>query len=124
MAVRDDRGSVKGWRPVGGSIEFGERAADALRREFMEELGEEIGRLRQLCVLENLYVHCGEPGHEIMFVFNATFASRAAYQREKYDFVDGGIRNEVTWVNSAEFLEGSQQLLPAALIGHLETVSD
>jgi hypothetical protein len=27
MAVRDDDGTLKGWRPLGGAIEFGERAA-------------------------------------------------------------------------------------------------
>jgi ADP-ribose pyrophosphatase YjhB (NUDIX family) len=36
MAVRNDDGHVSGWRPLGGSIEFGERAADALEREFAE----------------------------------------------------------------------------------------
>jgi ADP-ribose pyrophosphatase YjhB (NUDIX family) len=119
MAARDDRGSIKGWRPVGGTIEFSESATDALRREFVEELGEEICNLQPVCVLENLYTHHGEAGHEIVFVFDATFVNAAAYQREGYEFVDGGIRNEVKWVDSADFLEGSQQLFPAALIQHL-----
>ena len=39
MVVRSDDGAIKGYRPLGGSIEFGERAADALKREFTEELG-------------------------------------------------------------------------------------
>ena len=121
MAVRDDRGSVVGWRPVGGTIEFGEPAADALRREFREELGEDICDLQTLCVLENLYTHNGAAGHEIVFVFSATFVNTAAYRRETYEFVDGKIRNEVKWVDNAEFLEGSQELFPAALIQHLRS---
>jgi ADP-ribose pyrophosphatase YjhB (NUDIX family) len=119
MAVRDDRGWVVGWRPVGGTIEFGERAADALRREFREELGEDICDVQTLCVLENLYTRNGAAGHEIVFVFSATFVNAAAYRRETYEFVDGKIRNEVKWVDSAEFVAGSQNLLPAALIQHL-----
>jgi len=119
MAVRDDRGSVVGWRPVGGTIEFGEPAADALRREFWEELGEDICDLQILCVLENLYTHNGAPGHEIVFVFSATFVDTAAYRREMYEFVDGTIRNEVKWVDTSEFLDGSQELFPGELIQHL-----
>jgi len=42
VAVCDDAGAIKGWRPLGGTIELGERAAEALRREFVEELGEAI----------------------------------------------------------------------------------
>lgn len=34
------------YRPPGGTIEFGERAADAVRREFREELGAELDELR------------------------------------------------------------------------------
>jgi len=99
-----------GWRPVGGTIEFGERAADALSREFREELGEDICDLQALCVLENLYTHNGAGGHEIVFVFSANFVKTRAYRRESYEFVDGKIRNEVKWVDDAEFLEGSQEL--------------
>jgi 8-oxo-dGTP pyrophosphatase MutT (NUDIX family) len=120
MAVRDDRGSVVGWRPVDGTIEFGEPAADALRREFREELGEDIRDLHTLCVLENLYTHNGAAGHEIVFVFSATFADAAAYRRETYQFVDGSIRNQVKWLDTAGFLEGSQTLFPSGLIEYLK----
>jgi ADP-ribose pyrophosphatase YjhB (NUDIX family) len=119
-AVRDDRGSVVGWRPVGGTIEFGEPAADALRREFREELGEEICDLQSLCVLENVYTQNGAPGHEIVFVFRASFADAAAYRRETYEFADGVIRNEVRWLDTSEFLNGSRELFPGGLIRHLQ----
>ena len=39
VAVRDDAGAIKGWRPLGGAIEFGERANEALNREIEEEVG-------------------------------------------------------------------------------------
>ena len=89
MTVTEDDGRLKGWRPVGGSIEFGERAADALKREFAEELNQEIRDQRLLCVLENLYSHNDSPGHEIVFVFEAEFADAEAYKGEHYNFVDG-----------------------------------
>jgi 8-oxo-dGTP pyrophosphatase MutT (NUDIX family) len=37
--VRDDAGRIKGVRPLGGEIEFGESWQAALVRKFHEELG-------------------------------------------------------------------------------------
>lgn len=51
MAVEDDAGITRGWRPLGGTIEFGERAADALRREMVEEIGQAIAEPTLLAVL-------------------------------------------------------------------------
>lgn len=64
------------YRPFGGEIEFGERAEAAVAREIAEEIGESIDGLRLLGVLENHFVYDGEPGHEIVFVFNADFTDR------------------------------------------------
>lgn len=56
-------------RAIGGGIEFGERAEEALRREFREELGVELSSVELLAVTENLFQLAGEPGHEIVHVF-------------------------------------------------------
>jgi 8-oxo-dGTP pyrophosphatase MutT (NUDIX family) len=56
VAMCDDAGAIKGWRPPSGTIE---RAAEALRREFTEELGREITEPRLITVIENLYEHHG-----------------------------------------------------------------
>jgi ADP-ribose pyrophosphatase YjhB (NUDIX family) len=119
MAVRDDAGDIKGWRPLGGSIEFGERAAEALKREFVEELGAVIAEPTLLTVIENLYSHHDATGHEIVFVFEAAFAVDAAYGVEHSAFDDGGVRIDVAWVPLAEFMSGQAKLFPAGLLDHL-----
>lgn len=119
MAVRSDDGAIKGYRPLGGSIEFGERAADALKREFIEELGLAIAEPALLTVLENLYTHHGATGHEIVFVFEAAFADESACRREGFSYEDGGVRNEVGWVALARFRADEAELFPTGLLDHL-----
>jgi 8-oxo-dGTP pyrophosphatase MutT (NUDIX family) len=116
MAVRNDDGGIKGWRPIGGTIEFGERAAEALRREFVEELGEPIGEPKLLSVIENLYSHYGAVGHEIIFVFETAFANEEAYRRGAFVFTDGGMSVDVSWVGIEHFQTGRAQLFPTGLL--------
>ena len=77
VEVRDDSGRIKGVRPLGGEIEFGERWDDALRREFREEIGVEISVSGPPIVMENLYMHHGSKGHEIVFVADVAFSDGA-----------------------------------------------
>ena len=118
--VHDDAGGVLGWRPLGGGIEFGERAEDALRREFMEEAGLAIAEPTLLTVVENIYEHYGVRGHEVAFVFETAFAEAKAYEREVFGFQDGdGIACEGRWVDIGCFRGGAQRLFPAGLIDRL-----
>jgi ADP-ribose pyrophosphatase YjhB (NUDIX family) len=119
MAVRADSGNIKGWRPLGGTIEFGERAADTLKREFLEELGVAIEEPKLLTVLENLYTHHDAVGHEIVLVFDARLADAEAYRTDSFTFEDGGVRNEVRWVALALFRAGRETLFPAGLLHQL-----
>ena len=57
------------YRPLGGGIDFGERAVDALHRELREELGVAVEVVAQLGVSENIFTLDGEPGHQLMFEF-------------------------------------------------------
>ncbi len=54
------------YRLLGGTIEFGELGADAVVREFREELGVEMTVRHYLGTLENLFTFEGEPGHELV----------------------------------------------------------
>jgi len=117
MRVTDDAGALKGWRPLGGSIKFGERAEDTLKREFQEELGQAITEPRLLCVLENLYEHAGHRGHEIVFVYEAAFVDHGAYATDRFTFVDGGPVH-AEWIERSAF-DGEALLFPEGLATRL-----
>ena len=116
MAVKDDAGSIKGWRPLGGAIEFGESAEEALAREFLEK---PIRRIKQLCVLENLYSHEGTRGHEIVFAFEAELVDSDFDSKAGFSFCDGGVSNDVAWRPVRGFVDGVDRLFPEKLIDYL-----
>ena len=118
-AVEDDAGVTRGWRPLGGTIEFGERAADALRREMVEEIGQAIAEPTPLAVLESFYEHHGAAGHEIVFVFEATFEDADAYRRERFEFAEGEVMCRAEWIDLARFRSGDLNLFPRELLDRL-----
>jgi 8-oxo-dGTP pyrophosphatase MutT (NUDIX family) len=83
-------------RPLGGHVEFGEYALDTVRREFREELAQELTDVRLLGVLENIFGWRGGTEHEVVFIFAAAFASAAAYEIEEQRILDNPERR-VLW---------------------------
>lgn len=70
------------YRPLGGRIEFGERAEEALRREVREEIEMEIESPVYLFTLENIFMFNGSMGHEIVMVYDARLADEGLYAQE------------------------------------------
>ena len=105
------------YRPLGGAIEFGERAEDALRREFREEIGAELIDVQYQFTLENLFTHQGERGHEIVLVFEAALADQALYEKERLTgHEDGGIPFTAVWKRASDFGVGKAPLYPDGLL--------
>src|SRR5256714_15328548 len=75
-------------RPLGGHVEFGEYALDTVRREFAEEIGQELTGVRLLGVLENIFGWRGRTEHEGVFIFTAAFAVPSAYEIEEQRILD------------------------------------
>ena len=69
-------------RAPGGGVEFGEPAADAIRREFAEELGVTLDEARLLGVTENIFDAHGKRGHEIVYAYGIRCAALEALARE------------------------------------------
>lgn len=119
--VLDDAGRVKGVRPLGGSVEFGETAEEAVIREFREELGITVDILAPPVFMENIFTHDGSLGHEILAIFTLALPARAFDGQERIAFKeDDGTSCFAEWypISSLD-LPGRPQLYPAGLKAHL-----
>jgi ADP-ribose pyrophosphatase YjhB (NUDIX family) len=113
------------YRPMGGGVEFGERAADALRREIAEELGATIESPRLLGVLENLFEYAGRPRHEIVFVFDARFSDPSWYDRAELPVTEAGTGWEpARWIAIQALSSGPERLVPESLLPLLQMPGD
>lgn len=101
------------YRPLGGGIEFGETGAEALRREFREELDADVEVGERIEVLENVFVSEGRTGHEIVFLYDAAFADRGLYAKEEMKILDDD--STARWVDVADFRNGTRILYPKGL---------
>ena len=98
--VEESDGRVKGVRPLGGSIDFGETREAALVREFAEELGCDISVTGPWRAFENIYRHEGATGHEFIFAADIRLGDEALYGRDRFHFLEHeGTRCCAVWLD-------------------------
>jgi len=108
------------YRPLGGGIEFGEKAEDAVRRELKEEINAEVGELHYLGMLENIYIFNGKPYHEIVMIHDGALVSSGLYDQAMIEGEEpNGDVIRAMWKSLDEFGEGRSILYPPGLLGLL-----
>ena len=116
VEVPDAVKGVVGWRPPGGTIEFGERGADTVVREIREEFGVELASTEYLGTVENIFSYLGATGHEIVRVYAAGFVDPAQYERDRFSCIESdGADFTCVWKPIADFRAGSR-LYPEGLL--------
>ena len=109
------------YRPLGGTIEFGERSSVTAAREMAEELNAEIRNVRWLGVLENIFTVHGQPGHEIVMLYEADFVDKTMYERSPiWGQEDDGSPIKAVWKPLDDFKAGRGRLVPEGLLAILE----
>ena len=104
------------YRPLGGSIEFGERGEETIRRELEEELDAEVDNLKYLGMAENIFTYQGERGHEIVLIYDGKFADKSFYEREMLEGDEFGLPFQAVWKRLDEFGPGKAPLYPEQLL--------
>lgn len=109
----DDSVKKQGFaRPLGGGIDFGETSAEAAVREIKEELNVDITGVELLGIVENIFVYEGEPGHEIVFVYDGRFVDESLYKKESLLAVEGKRQFQAVWRSPQALRSGSHRLVP------------
>lgn len=106
------------YRPLGGGIEFGEHSQQTIRRELMEEIGAEVGELKYLGTLENVFVFNGTPGHEIVQVYDGVLTKSGLYEQAVIEGKEARVDESLkaVWMHLDEFGEEKSILYPTGLL--------
>lgn len=111
------------YRPLGGGIDFGERADATLSREMLEELNEEIIIHRQLATFENIFKYEQRFGHEIVIVFEAEFKNRNVYEKHELEIHEyNGLTSTAVWRSLEEIKKEKAHLYPLGLEELIKTI--
>ncbi len=105
------------YRPLGGGIEFGESSEATVRRELKEEISVDVGDLRFLGTLENIFTFNGNSYHEIVMVYDGALIDSGLYdQVEIHGKEANGDNIRAMWKSLDEFESGQVILYPDGLM--------
>lgn len=108
------------YRALGGGVEFGEHSIDALQREFQEEIEAELTNIKYLACLENLFIFNGQPGHELIQLYQCDFVDAKFYELESLDFADGDGEHTAFWMPVERFRSGELRLVPESFLDYCQ----
>jgi 8-oxo-dGTP pyrophosphatase MutT (NUDIX family) len=103
------------YRPIGGTIELGERSNETLVREFTEELGVEVFVSRYISCIENIFKIDENIGHEITQLYFVDFIDKNLYLKEHFTISEGNKITHAKWISKEEIFSGEKVLYPNGL---------
>jgi 8-oxo-dGTP pyrophosphatase MutT (NUDIX family) len=111
----DPQNGATFYRPLGGSIEFGETSQSAIVREIKEEIGADIIDVKLLGVLESLFEFEGKRCHEVVFIYDAELVDEKLYaQKTIIGQETDGSEISATW-QKLDYFVAQGRLVPEGL---------
>jgi 8-oxo-dGTP pyrophosphatase MutT (NUDIX family) len=101
-------------------VDFGETSYDALQREFQEEIQAELTNIKYLGCLENLFTFNGNPGHELLQLYQCDFVDPKFYQLEELVFAEGDRKKKALWLDINRFTSGELRIVPERFLEYLD----
>ncbi len=120
LSGRHSKGTGTHYRPIGGTIEYGERSLDTVVREFGEEIGMAVEVIKYLGCIENIFTVDGETGHEIVQVYVVRPTVERWYSDGSFRVIEGDNVGVAKWIPFEAFRSGKLVLYPDGLINLLE----
>ncbi|WP_242250890.1 NUDIX hydrolase [Bacillus cereus group sp. BfR-BA-01379] len=112
------------YRPLGGSIELGEKSAHTVIREFKEELHTEVEITHYLGCLENIFHLDGEIGHEIIQLYSLRLLGTSLYEMEIMNIQDEQTVSYAKWMPITAFIQKEKVLYPDGILNYIQKKKD
>ena len=108
------------FRLIGGHIEFGETAIEALKREFKEEIDQEIININSIGVFENIFFYKGKEQHEFVSLFSCDFLNKEMYKKKEIIGHEGPSRTfNAHWMHIDQFKNNHKILYPDQILKYI-----
>ncbi|MGH1326796.1 NUDIX hydrolase [Bacillus pretiosus] len=112
------------YRPLGGSIELGEKSAHTVIREFKEELHTEVEITNYLGCLEHIFQLDEGIGHEIIQLYSLRLLDTSLYEMEKMNIQDEQTVSYAKWIPVTVFIQKKKVLYPDGILNYIQKKKD
>lgn len=90
------------WCLPGGRVHAGEDSHMALKREFLEELGQSVKIERTAWINENFFEYTGKNFHEISIAFWVSFESEMKPHAEEFPGIEENNKLVFRWIDISD----------------------
>ncbi|MCC2376530.1 NUDIX hydrolase [Bacillus wiedmannii] len=112
------------YRPLGGSIELGEKSAHTVIREFKEELHTEVEITNYLGCLENIFQLDEGIGHEIIQLYSLRLLDTSLYEMKKMNIQGEQTVSYAKWIPVTVFIQKKKVLYPDGILNYIQKKKD